>query len=189
MTRGAALQDRTRTVILDAAATILAAHGEAANLADIARVAGVARSTLYRYFPTRDALLAALAESGAREVETRLKDLDDRSIPVPEALARLTRGFLTVGAKYAALTILRPKPGGAAEAELTDRLAGFFQRGIDDGTLRHDFDPDALARIYGDLINGTVTRLAGTSSGIETASALIVSVLLDGARAQIPDRS
>jgi TetR/AcrR family transcriptional repressor of mexCD-oprJ operon len=180
MPRGAALQDRTRTAILDAAATILAAQGGATSLADIAEAAGIARSTLYRYFPTRDALLAALAASGASEVETRLKDLDDGSIPVPEALARLTRALLAVGAKYAALTILRVKPDGAAEADLTGSLAGFFQRGIDDGTLRKDLDPEALARIYGDLINGAVTRLARTSSGIETASALIVSVLLDG---------
>ena len=182
MPRGAALQDRTRNAILDAAATILAAHGEAASLADIAEATGIARSTLYRYFPTRDALLAALRESGAREVDACLMELGGNSIPVPETIARLTRALLAVGAKYAALTILRPKLGGAAEPDLTARLVGVFQRGVDDGTLRRDLDPDALARIYGDLINGAITRLARTNTGIETASALIVSVLLDGAR-------
>lgn len=176
------MQDRTRTAILDAAATILAERGEAVGLADVAQAAGIARSTLYRYFPTRDALLAALAENGAREVGIRLRELDNDSIPVPEALARLTRALLAVGAKYAALVILRPKPDTAQEAELTDRMARFFQRGIDDGTLRKGLDPDALARIYGDLINGAVARLVGTSPDIEGTSALIVSLLLDGAK-------
>jgi AcrR family transcriptional regulator len=182
MPRGSAVPARTRTAILDAAAAVLAAHGEAAGLADVARAAGIARSTLYRYFPTRDALLSALAESGAREVGIRLSELDDDSIPVPEALARLTRALLTVGTKYAALTVLRPKHDGIAEPELTARVARFFQRGIDDGTLRERLDPDDLARVYGDLISGAITRLAGTSPEIETASALIVDLFLDGAK-------
>ncbi|MGN6126140.1 MAG: TetR/AcrR family transcriptional regulator [Humibacter sp.] len=182
MPRGAALQERTRNVILDAGAATFAAQGEAAGLADVAQAAGVARSTLYRYFPTRDALLSALAENGAREVAARLGELDDESLPVPEALARLTRALLTVGAKYAALTVLRPKPDDASEAELTDRVTQFFRRAIDAGTLRHDLDPEALARMYGDLINGAITRHLGVDPEIESASSLIVSVLLDGAR-------
>jgi TetR/AcrR family transcriptional regulator, mexCD-oprJ operon repressor len=182
MPRGTALQDRARTAILDAAATILAARGEAATLADVAQAAGVARSTLYRYFPTRDALLTALAEAGAREVDSRLAELADASIPVPEALARLTRALLAVGTKYIALTTLRPKPDGATDSELTGRLAQLFRRGSDEGTLRKNLDPEALARMYGDLINGAITRSATTSASAESASALIVSVLIDGAK-------
>jgi TetR/AcrR family transcriptional regulator, mexCD-oprJ operon repressor len=181
MPRGTALQDRARTAILDAAATILAAQREA-SLGDIAQAAGVARSTLYRYFPTRDALLTALTETGAREVDSRLAEVMDSSIPVPEALARLTRDLLAVGAKYIALTTLRPKTDKAADTELTDRLVQLFRRGIDDGTLRKNFEPEALASIYGDLINGAITRSARSSARIESASALIVSVLLDGVK-------
>lgn len=176
------MQDRTRTAILEAAATILAAQGEAAGLADVAQAAGVARSTLYRYFPTRDALLTALAETGAREVESRFAEAVDSSIPVPEALARLTRALLNVGTKYVALTTLRPKPDDATDTKLTDRLMQLFRRGIDDGTLREDLDPEALAIIYGDLINGAITRSATNSASTESTSALIVTVLLDGAK-------
>jgi hypothetical protein len=48
--------------------------------------------------------------------------------------------------------------------------------------LRERLDPDDLARVYGDLISGAITRLAGTSPEIETASALIVDLFLDGAK-------
>lgn len=175
------MQDRTKRAILDAAATILAARGETASLADVADAAGIARSTLYRYFPTRDALVLALAESGAQDVRSRFRELDNESMPTREALARLTRALLAVGAKYAALVALRPKNDDTPQAELTDRLVAFFQRGIDDGTLRRDIDPEGLALMYGDLINGAITRSAAGDSDLEDASAAIVSLLIDGA--------
>ncbi|GAB3748958.1 TetR/AcrR family transcriptional regulator [Nocardiopsis nanhaiensis] len=176
------MQNRTRAAILDAAATILAAEGEAASLADVAQAAGIARSTLYRYFTTRDALLTALAETGAREVDSRLSEMADSSLPIPEALARLTRSLLAVGTKYVALTTLRPKPDEPTNAELIEPLAQLFRRGIDDGTIRKNLDPEELASIYGDLINGAITRSATSSANVEHTSALIVSVLLDGAK-------
>lgn len=50
--------------ILDAAARALAQHGARVGLAEVARRAGVSRATLYRHYPTRQALLAALEGSG-----------------------------------------------------------------------------------------------------------------------------
>ena len=180
MPRGTALQDRARTTILDAAAKILAERGDAVSLADVANAAGVARSTLYRYFPTRDALLAALTETGAREVESRLAEVLDSAIPIPDALARLTRALLAVGTKYIALTTLRPKPDDSGNSGLATGLVQLFRRGIDDGTFRKDLDPAALASIYGDLVNGAITRSARSNTSVESASALIVSIILDG---------
>jgi AcrR family transcriptional regulator len=49
-----------RERLLDAAATVFAAQGIEARVDEIARVAGVGMGTLYRRFPTKDALIAAL---------------------------------------------------------------------------------------------------------------------------------
>ena len=50
----------TRTRILDAAIAAMSTHGLARlSLEDVAREAGVSRQTLYRYFGSRDALVAA----------------------------------------------------------------------------------------------------------------------------------
>lgn len=182
MPQGRTLQDRTATAILDAAAAILAEQGDSVSLADVAQAAGVSRSTLYRYFPTRDALLVALAESAAREVESRLAEVDDGSIPVAEALARLTRALLGVGAKYIALITLRPKPNDGADKELVSRIEPLFRRGIDDGTFRENVDAATLAVIYGDLINGAIARSAATGASTESASALVVNVFLNGTK-------
>jgi AcrR family transcriptional regulator len=67
---------RNRERILDAAERILE-RSPSATLTDIAAAAGVARSTLHRRFPNRDALLAALQ---TRPQETSL-ETPDGSLP------------------------------------------------------------------------------------------------------------
>jgi AcrR family transcriptional regulator len=49
-----------RQRLLDAAAAVFAEHGLEAGVEEIARVAGVGMGTLYRRFPTKDALICAL---------------------------------------------------------------------------------------------------------------------------------
>jgi AcrR family transcriptional regulator len=77
------IQSRSRETvraILQAAARILAAEGpDALTTNHIARVAGVGIGSLYQYFPTRDAVVAAL-------VDTRL---DEDRVAVGEALVPL----------------------------------------------------------------------------------------------------
>jgi serine phosphatase RsbU (regulator of sigma subunit) len=73
---------RNRERILEAAERMLE-RSPSATLADIAAAAGVARSTLHRRFPNRDALLAALQE---RPQETGL-DRPDGALP-PGRLGR-----------------------------------------------------------------------------------------------------
>ncbi len=63
MTRSTAIHDRVAAAILDATADLLAEGGESPSMNDVAEAAGVARATLYRYFPTRERLLQALASA------------------------------------------------------------------------------------------------------------------------------
>jgi AcrR family transcriptional regulator len=63
MTRSPALRDHVATGLLETAANVLADRGEAAGMSDIAEAAGVARATLYRYFPNREALRSALLDA------------------------------------------------------------------------------------------------------------------------------
>jgi len=51
-----------RELLLDAATRVFAARGLDASVEEIARVAGVGIGTLYRRFPTKDALIAALVQ-------------------------------------------------------------------------------------------------------------------------------
>lgn len=53
---------QNREQLLDAAAKVFAAQGLDASVEEIARVAGVGIGTLYRRFPTKEALIAALVQ-------------------------------------------------------------------------------------------------------------------------------
>jgi AcrR family transcriptional regulator len=62
---------RNRQRLLEAAETVFAEHGLDAGVEEVARVAGVGIGTLYRRFPTKDALIAELV----RELLTEIHDL------------------------------------------------------------------------------------------------------------------
>ncbi len=81
----------TVSAILEAATQVFARHGYAAGTTNrIAERAGVSIGTLYQYFPNKDALLVALAESHLREAEGILRpvmiELSLRPPPLREGL-------------------------------------------------------------------------------------------------------
>lgn len=51
---------RNRRLLLDAAAEVFAEHGTQASIEQIARRAGVAKGTVFRHFPVKDDLIAAI---------------------------------------------------------------------------------------------------------------------------------
>src|SRR4029453_12202897 len=51
---------RNRSLLLAAATQEFAAHGLDASVADFARRAGIGKGTVFRHFPTKDDLLAAV---------------------------------------------------------------------------------------------------------------------------------
>src|SRR5450755_2869394 len=75
---------RNRDAILEAAAAAFAEHGTAASLEDVARRAGVGIGTLYRHFPSRDALVEAAYRRG---VETMCDEADRLCDTEPPAQA------------------------------------------------------------------------------------------------------
>jgi AcrR family transcriptional regulator len=77
---------RNRDAILSAARTAFDAEGVLTSLDGIALRAGVGNATLYRNFPTRDDLLAAVMQAGIADALTEADDLA-RTRPAREALA------------------------------------------------------------------------------------------------------
>ena len=69
-----ATDDEAVARILDAAGKAIDEHGADLSIADVARTLGVTRQTVYRYFPSTDALLVAAAEHAAVDFLSRLAD-------------------------------------------------------------------------------------------------------------------
>lgn len=85
-----------RELILDAAALVFARHGLDAGVEEIARVAGVGVGTLYRRFPTKDALIAELV----RDVLETMCALAAEAAEAPEG--RGLEQFLEASSAYQA---------------------------------------------------------------------------------------
>jgi AcrR family transcriptional regulator len=186
VSKGEALRDRTAAAIVDSAAATMAGRGGGVSMNEIASAAGVSRATLYRYFPSREALLQAMATTSVEELAARLAGADLQRIPVEQAIARLVRGFITVGSKYIALTrggYQRTDDHPDADTLLAEPVRDLFRRGIGDGSLRPDLDPELLTELFSGLIKAALELTAGGRAGIEEASAAVIAVFLDGTRA------
>ena len=79
---------RNRSLILEVAEQYFAEHGIAGSMDAIAKRAGVGAGTLYRHFPNRDALLAALLQARDEELEARRNAIQGEGSDATEALAR-----------------------------------------------------------------------------------------------------
>ncbi|GAA3277467.1 TetR/AcrR family transcriptional regulator [Dactylosporangium vinaceum] len=183
------MRDRTVAAIIDSAAVIMATQGDGASMSRIADAAGVGRATLYRYFPSREALLRAMAAQSVEELAARIADADLEGIPAGAAIARLARGFIAVGSKYTVLTTAGIQRSGEhpdIDARLVEPIRALFRRGAADGSLRADLPADVMADLFSGLIRAALQLTADGRAGVEEASAAVVSVFLDGARAGGP---
>jgi TetR/AcrR family transcriptional repressor of mexCD-oprJ operon len=181
------LQQRVAAAILDGAAQLFANGGEQASMNEVAEAAGVARATVYRYFPSREALLDELAQTAVRDVDTRLASARIDAVPPDEGVARAVRALVDVGNLFVVLA--RERQGSGAdrfERGLVEPLRRLVERGQASGDIRDDITG---ARLTESLIGLIVGMLTSTPSlGREDMTATITDLFLDGARARGPRR-
>lgn len=165
---------------MERAAAVLAERGDALSMSDIAKAADIGRATIYRHFPTREALFTAMADAALDDLGARVEEAGLDAVPVDEAIARITRAFIGSGQYAALLRGQRDECLSSAEIErrITEPIRELLQRGIDSGVLRDDMSADVMLTISGGLLQAGITL--ATSLGGEQASAAITTVLLDG---------
>jgi len=173
---------RNRERLMATAKAVFAEVGADAGLDEIARRAGVGIGTLYRHFPTRDAIVEAVYR---REVE-QLADAARRllaSQPPGEALHEWMRLFVDyIATKKVMASALGSIVGGAAElyafsgAQITGAMSSLVERAGAAGDIRPDVDPN-------DLLRALVGFTYGNASPGWQASALrLIDILIDGLR-------
>ena len=167
MTRSTAIHERVAGAILDAAADLLADGGEPPSMNDVAEAAGVARATLYRYFPTRERLLQDLTATAIDVTATRLAEADLDAVPVAEGIARVARVVAASGSKYAALVSQfgRGNTGREEQQRIKPMIEALLRRGIDDGTFRGDITADELGFLFGSLLEAGARMAAEHQAG------------------------
>jgi AcrR family transcriptional regulator len=172
-----AMQHRIATAVLEGAARTLASEGSAASMSDVAAAAGVARATVYRYFPNRQALLDELALVALREVDDRISSARINEVQTGEAISRVIRALVEVGDAFIVVARERARPA-EFDRTLVDPLTRFFGRSQAAGDLRDDLPAAWLTEALIGLILSVSASLP--SQGREDTVAAITSLFLDG---------
>jgi AcrR family transcriptional regulator len=142
---------RNRERVLEAAKVVFSAGNADASLEAVARHAGVGIGTLYRHFPTREALYEAVYR---REVE-HLAEFADQlgEVPPVEALRRWLKSNVELVATKKgmaaamALTMYRSSELYAYSFDrLTKAIGTLLERAVAAGEIRNDIGPEDLLR-------------------------------------------
>jgi AcrR family transcriptional regulator len=88
--------ERNRRLVLEAAARAFADEGLGVGVAEIARRAGVGNATVFRRFPTKDALVQAIVEDKIAETVAAA----ERAAQLADPWAALVRGFFQATEQY-----------------------------------------------------------------------------------------
>jgi AcrR family transcriptional regulator len=176
---------RNRERVLQAAKAVFAAGGPQASLEAVARAAGVGVGTLYRHFPTREALFEAVYR---REVD-QLVELAAALAEQPPVAA--LRQWLRANVEFvatkkgmvAALALAAPGSGDLkayTSARLTESVRGLIDRGVAAGALRDDIGP-------GDVLQVLVALCYGSDApGWQQTVLRLLDVFVDGLRRDPP---
>jgi AcrR family transcriptional regulator len=143
---------RNRERVLEAAKAVFSAGGAEASLEAVARAAGVGIGTLYRHFPTREALFEAVYRREVQQLADLAEQLKHEPQPV-EALRRWLRSNVkfvaTKKGMSAALALAAYKNSelfSYSFDRLTRAVGALLDRAIAAGEIRDDISPEDVLR-------------------------------------------
>lgn len=164
--------EERRTRILDAAEACFVRHGfHRATMHDVAAEAGMSPGNLYRYFPSKDAIVAGLAERDRAAVAEDFSGIETAP-DLMQAFAALAQRHLAEAPAEKAVLCLEMwaeatrNPAMAAicrdfEREIAARLSGLYRRQqARAGQTVPGSDPEALARLVMVMADGLMVRRA-----------------------------
>jgi AcrR family transcriptional regulator len=173
---------RNRERILEVAKDAFARSGAGTSLDDIAKQAGVGAGTLYRHFPTRDALLEAVYRTEVEKLAAAERKLAQDLSPIEALRAWMLLFVDYIATKQIIAPALNTLVGGpskvyeASGAQITGAIRALVERAIESGDIRRDLDPlDLLRALIG------VSNVACGPDWQQSARRL-VDILITGSR-------
>jgi AcrR family transcriptional regulator len=173
---------RNQERLLAAARDAFTEHGDRASLDDIAKRAGVGAGTLYRHFPTREALLAAVYRDGVAALSAQAYELAERLPPVPALTEYLriqldfTKAKRGLGVAVKAMLATDSETLEWCRQSLRGALGMLLARAQQEGAIRDDVDPAVLLR----LVHG----VALASESVPEEAERMLLIVVDGLRTQ-----
>ena len=173
---------RNRERVLEVSKQAFTRYGASASLDDIAKEAGVGAGTLYRHFPTRDALIEAVYRTEVEKLAAAEGKFAE-SLPPLEALRAWMKLFVDyVEAKHIIAPALNTYAGGpsklyeTSKTQISGAINALVKRAIQSGDIRKDLEPfDLLRALIG------VASVASSPDWPQSAKRL-VDILITGSR-------
>jgi AcrR family transcriptional regulator len=173
---------RNRERILAVAKEAFARSGANTSLDDVARQAGVGAGTLYRHFPTRDALLEAVYHTEVAKLAAAERELSEKFPPVEALRAWMLLFVDYIAEKHIIAPALNTFVGGpsklyeSSRAQVSGAIEALVKRAIKSGDVRKDLEPfDLLRALIG------VSNVASAPDWKQSAKRL-VDILILGSR-------
>ena len=174
--------ERNRARVLEVAKEAFTRFGAEASLDDIAKQAGVGAGTLYRHFPTREALIEAVYRTEVEKLAAAELKFAENMPPV-EALRAWMMLFVDyIAAKKIIAPVLNTLLGGSSKVfesshtPIWEAIRALVKRAIKSGDIRKDLDPlDLLRALIG------VANVASSPDWQQSARRL-VDILITGSR-------
>jgi AcrR family transcriptional regulator len=173
---------RNRERILDVAKEAFTSFGADASLDDIAKQAGVGPGTLYRHFPTRDALIEAVYRSEVDKLAAAEQKFAETMPPLEALRAWMLLLVDYIAAKQIVAPALNAIVGGpsklyeSSRAQIQAAMDALVKRAIKNGDLRRDLDPfDLLRALIG------VSHVS-SAPGWQQSARRLVDILIAGSR-------
>jgi AcrR family transcriptional regulator len=173
---------RNRQLLIAAAKEGFSDVGPNVSLEEIARRASVGIGTLYRHFPTREAIVEAVYRREVEQLADAVPQLLEASRP-GEALHRWMHLFVDY---IATKRLIAPSLGAASgrnsalyatSAELITRaISTLVKRAVASGDVRKDIDPADLLRAMVGVSYGN------PEEGWEASARRLIDILMDGLR-------
>ena len=146
---------RNREKLLAAAVELFAERGTEGSLEEVAKRAGVGIGTLYRHFPTRDALVEAAYRNEVAQLRAAADELLSEQ-PADAALESWMARFVGyASAKRGMRDALHSIAGGGSDlfaetrGQVTEAVAVLLEAGAEAGTLRRDVEAEDVLRAMG----------------------------------------
>ena len=173
---------RNRERILEVAKAAFTQSGADASLDDIAKEAGVGAGTLYRHFPTRDALIEAVYRTEVEKLAAAERNFAETMAPIDALRAWMLLFVDYIEAKHIIAPALNTFVGGASKlyedshAQVQGAIEALVKRAIRSGDMRKDIEPfDLLRALIG------VSNVASSPDWQQSAKRL-VDILIAGSR-------
>jgi AcrR family transcriptional regulator len=173
---------RNRDHLLAVAKAVFTRAGTEINLDEVAKQAGLGVGTLYRHFPTRDALVEAVYRAEIEGLAAAAKKLSLAHTPL-EALREWMRLFVDyIGTKNLIAPALNAMVGGPSQLYATSRdlvtaaIDSLVRRAVESGDIRPDLEPLDLLRALAGVAN------LSASPDWEASAKRLVDILLLGSK-------